>query len=242
MGVIAGGLHLRQIAGLKPHERILDIGCGCGQMALQLKDYLDEQGNYVGVDIHKPSIKWCQKRIASKCENFKFARIDVRNRTYNPDGAHAAEAYQLPFADNSFDLVLLKSVFTHMRPAEVGNYLKEVARLLSAEGRCLATFFLLNEEQSRLAQKGLNKIAFDFGEGSCRYKYKHSAESAVAHEESFVSRSLMENGLVLKQLHYGSWSGRKEGLSYQDILLIAKRRRTYPRPFNKTDQPLTHTS
>jgi ubiquinone/menaquinone biosynthesis C-methylase UbiE len=215
--------HLRQIVGLQPQERILDIGCGCGQMALQLKDYLGKKGSYVGVDIHEPSINWCQKKIASKHGNFQFVRIDVRNLTYNPEGAHAAEAYQFPFADGSFDLVLLKSVFTHMRPAEVSNYLKEVTRLLNAQGRCVATFFLLNDEQSKLANEGLNKIAFDFGEGVWRYRYEHSAESAVAYDEGFVRQSLNENGLVLKQLNYGSWSGRKGRMSYQDILLIAKR-------------------
>jgi ubiquinone/menaquinone biosynthesis C-methylase UbiE len=144
--------YLRLIAGLQPHERILDIGCGCGQMALHLKDYLDENGSYVGVDIHRPSIDWCQKKIASRRSNFKFAHINVRNLTYNPAGIHPAETYRLPYEDGSFDVVLLKSVFTHMRPTEVSNYLREVARLLNANGRCLATFFLLNDEQAALAK------------------------------------------------------------------------------------------
>ena len=218
--------YLLSIAGLQPYERILDIGCGCGQMALQLQDYVAETGRYVGVDIHRPSIDWCQKKIASRRRNFQFAHVDVRNLTYNPGGIHPAETYRLPFADGSFDVVLLKSVFTHMRPAEVSNYLGEVARLLNGDGRCLATFFLLNDEQAALAGEGANTLTFGYGEGVWRYRYEHSPESAIAYEESFVMQLLAEHGLAVRRSMYGTWCGRKDGLSYQDILLLEKDRST----------------
>jgi SAM-dependent methyltransferase len=212
--------YLRSLAGLRPSDRVLDIGCGCGQMALHLKNYLDESGGYVGVDIHRPSISWCQRKVARRYKNFKFAHIDVRNLAYNPNAAQRAEAYQFPFADCSFDLILLKSVFTHMRPPEVSNYLSEVARLLKRDGRCLATFFLLNDEQAALASRGANDLAFNFGEGEWRYVHEHSPESAVAYDENLVMQLLEKNGLAVEKKIYGHWSGRDDGLSYQDILII----------------------
>ena len=215
--------YLRTLAQLRPDQRVLDVGCGCGQMALQLKDYLDKNGSYVGVDIHRPSIDWCRKSIGSRHKNFQFAHIDVRNLAYNPNGTQPAAAYRFPFEDGSFDFILLKSVFTHMRPADVSNYLSEVARLLTSNGRCLATFFLLNNEQATLASKGANAIAFDHGEGEWRYVHKHSPESAVAYDESFVMQLLEKYGLVVKEQSYGRWSGREDGLSFQDILLISHR-------------------
>ena len=215
--------HLRSLAELRPQERVLDIGCGCGQMALHLKEYLDESGSYVGVDIHGPSIRWCQKRIGSRHNNFQFAHIDVRNFAFNPAAKHEAESYQFPYDSQSFDLILLKSVFTHMRPAEVDNYVREVARLLKMKGRCLATFFLLNDEQAMLAREGKNALNFDYGEGVWRYRYEHSPESAVAYDESYVMELLEKHGLSLKApIYYGHWSGRKDGLSFQDILLLER--------------------
>jgi ubiquinone/menaquinone biosynthesis C-methylase UbiE len=212
--------YLRSLAGLRPSEHVLDIGCGCGQMALHLKDYLDEKGSYVGVDIHRPSIKWCEKNIARRHKNFQFAHIDVRNLAYNPNAAERAEAYVFPFADRSFDVVLLKSVFTHMRPAEVRNYVSEVARLLKTDGRCLATFFLLNDEQAR----GVNDLAFNYGESEWRYVHEHSPESAVAYDESFVMQLLEKYGLRVEKKMYGRWSGREDGLSYQDILILSHKK------------------
>lgn len=215
--------YLKLIVDLLPNERVLDIGCGCGLMALNLAEYLDTQAKYTGVDIHKGAIKWCQQKISRKHPNFTFTHIDVQNRAYNPKGKWPAEHYTFPFKSKSFDVILLKSVFTHMRPDEVDNYLKEVRRLLSDEGRCLATFFLLNQEQQKLSQEGANKLNFSFGDETWRYIYKNRPEAGVAYREDYVLDLLSKNGLVLGEpIKYGTWSGRRDGISYQDMLLIRK--------------------
>ena len=215
--------YLRLLVGMQPSERMLDIGCGCGLMALYLKDYLDKQGGYVGVDLHRPSIKWCHSHISSKHQNFQFKHIDVKSLAYNPQGKHKGESFAFPYDSHSFDLVLLKSVFTHMRPAEAENYLREVARLLKEKGRCLATFFLLNQEQKALAAEGRNVLKFSFGTEEWRYVYEHSPESAAAYDESYILGLLEKHGLRLRTpIYYGRWSGRKAGLSFQDMLIIER--------------------
>ena len=216
--------YLRLVIGLQPSERMLDIGCGCGQMALYLKDFLDQQGSYVGVDLHRPSIKWCRNHIGSKFQNFEFTHIDVKNLSHNPQGKHAAEDFVLPYDSDSFDFVLLKSVFTHLSPGEVANYLREVARLLNKErGRCLATFFLLNEEQRALAAEDKNVLRFSFGTAEWRYVYEHSPESASAYQEKYVLSLLERVGLRLRQPpYYGQWTGRKDGMSFQDLLILER--------------------
>jgi ubiquinone/menaquinone biosynthesis C-methylase UbiE len=215
--------YLQLLCRLQPHERVLDIGCGCGQMALHLLDYLDEQGAYEGADIHRPSINWCRRYIGRHHANFEFQYLDVKSDAYNPRGRGGAENLRFAFADQEFDVILLKSVFTHMRPLAVENYLSEVSRLLSQNGRSLATFFLLNERQRELAQKGRNQLHFDYGDETWRYVYQNSPESAVAYEEGFIMGLLEKHGLKLKEpIMYGRWSGRADGLSYQDMLLLEK--------------------
>ena len=147
----------------------------------------------------------------------------MKNHAYNPKGEYTADEFSFPFNDSSFDVILLKSVFTHMRPSEVDNYLQEISRLLTTNGRCLATFFLLNDQQEELAKKGFNKLSFKFGDETWRYVYKNSPESAIAYKESYVIELLQKHGLVLKMpIFHGNWSGLKNGLSYQDILVLHK--------------------
>jgi SAM-dependent methyltransferase len=216
-------VYLRLFCGLQPYERILDIGCGCGLIALYLRDDFGLQVDYVGVDIHRPSIRWCQKHISRDNEQYMFRHIDVENHLYNPTGKYAAENYAFPFEDHSFDVILLKSVLTHMLPAEVERYFQEIARLLSTQGRCLATLFLLNETQKALEQHGKNQLQFKFGDQMWRYIYKNDPEAAVAYSECCVMSMLQKYGLELAEpVIYGTWSGREDGVSYQDLLLIRR--------------------
>ncbi len=216
-------VYLQHICGLQPNERALDIGCGCGLMALHLKGFLDSQGEYAGLDIHKPSIDWCRGNISSKHQHLKFLHIDVENHIFNPKGRVAAADFTFPLASGTFDVILLKSVFTHMRPQDVDGYLREVARLLSPAGRCLATFFLLNGQQEELANQGLNALQFSFGADGWRYAQKNSPESAVAYDEAHVMSLIRKHGLRLKKpVIYGKWAGLTNGLSYQDMVLLEK--------------------
>jgi SAM-dependent methyltransferase len=146
----------------------------------------------------------------------------VRSEAYNRHGSESGSGYRFPFDDSSFDVILLKSVFTHMRPPDVDNYVGEVARLLRPGGRCLLTFFLLNEEQRRRA--GENRLSFDHGDDTWRYVHEESPETAVAYDEGFVLELFDRHGLGLAEpISYGRWSGRPEGLTFQDLLVVTRR-------------------
>lgn len=213
--------YMKLLGHLRPDERVLDIGCGCGMMALQLLDYLSEHGSYVGMDISARAIDWCSSHITAPHPNFTFLHADIRNTRYNQDGTLNAENYTFPFADGEFDMILLKSVFTHMHHTEVAHYLGEIARLLSANGRCLATFFLMNDVQAGLAEDGRSHIDFRFeGNSHYHYAYEDVPERAIAYPEALIQETAGRYGLKFKSTWYGTWSGRADGLSYQDIVFV----------------------
>ncbi|HEX9922175.1 MAG TPA: class I SAM-dependent methyltransferase [Anaerolineae bacterium] len=211
----------KQLAGLQPNERVLDIGCGSGRIALPLTGYLNSEGGYTGLDIVNDSISWCRQHITTRYPNFQFVHADLYNRRYNPTGQFHDETYTFPFESGRFDFIFLTSVFTHMLPAGLENYLSEIARVLHPNGRALVTFFLLDGEQQTLASQGQNDIDFKFGSGSYRVRSEAVPESAVAYEQAFVRQTLRQKGLdIVEPIHYGTWSGRVDGLSYQDIVLV----------------------
>lgn len=62
---------------LRPNEKILDMGCGIGRMAVQLTQYLTTEGRYEGLDIFPEAIRWCTKHITPQYPNFRFHLLAV---------------------------------------------------------------------------------------------------------------------------------------------------------------------
>ena len=213
-----------ELASLQPKEFVLDIGCGPGRMTLPLIGYLRE-GRYFGIDVNARAIRWCRRNISSRAPGFTFYHADIFNQRYNPSGKLGASEYVFPFDDDSQDFVFLTSVFTHMYPDDMKHYLLEIARLLRAGGRVFATFFLLNPVQRELASRGRNKIDFRFDRGPYRTRDDRLPESAIAVEESTIRAMFTDVHLRIREpIRFGTWSGREEGLSLQDIVLAEPRR------------------
>lgn len=209
------------ICGLRDDERILDVGNGIGRKTIPLTRYLSGAGSYDGIDVNAAGVEWCQRRITPRFPNFRFQRIDAANALYNPGGAGRPADVRFPFPDASFTFVTLGSVFTHMMPRDVGHYLSEVSRVLG-EGRCLISYFLLNEESRRLIAQGKSSLPF----GSVQDGYATIApempERAIAFDEDFVRELYAAAGLRIVRVDYGSWCGREEFLSYQDLIVGAR--------------------
>lgn len=216
--------YLVELAGLRPTDRVLDVGCGVGRMALPLTRVLQDGGTYDGFDVMEAPIRWCREHVSPRFPHFRFQHVDVRNGFYSPAGAAAATEIRYPYEDASFDLVLLASVFTHLIPTERDHYLAEIARVLRPGGKCLASFFLLNEESLALIRAGLSPgLPFPHRREGHRLNDAVHPEAAVAHDEAFVLRSYRDRRLTLDpSIRYGTWCGRLDGLSYQDIVVATR--------------------
>jgi len=216
--------YFKNIGELKPNESVLDVGCGCGQMAAALTGYLDKSAIYEGFDVVSTLISWCEKNISAKYPNFHFKLADIFNRSYNPKGRYTAATYKFPYKDQSFDFVFLKSVFTHMLPEDLENYLSEVARVMRSGGRCLISYFLLNTESLQLVDAKSSTLDFKHASGTYRTTNQTVPEEAVAYNEEYVHNLYDKFGLhIIEPVYYGSWCGRKDSLSYQDIAIASRK-------------------
>jgi ubiquinone/menaquinone biosynthesis C-methylase UbiE len=215
--------HLIEPGGMKQSDRVLDVGCGIGRVAVPLTKYLNEQGSYEGFDIVAKSIDWCRKNITQKYPNFHFQLADIYNKQYNPKGKYISSRYKFPYDDNSFDFVFLTSVFTHMLPQDVDNYLSEISRVLKTDKKCLLTFFLINEESLKAIKAGKSVPTFEFKSDGFRTISEATPERAIAYDEELVLKLCKKHKLdVVEPIHYGVWCERKSFLSYQDIIIVRR--------------------
>lgn len=213
--------HLRTYAGLQPGSRILDAGCGIGRMARPLTRFLADEGAYAGFDPNAAGIAWCRERYA-RFANFTFTRADLFNARYHPEGTQSASEFRFPAEDASFDVVLMASVLTHLLPEECEHYVAESERVLRPGGRLLATFFVLDDESRGLIADDRSGLAFPDAQEAVAVIDEAVPEEAVAYGADWIGEVLAAHGLTHRGTHPGSWCGRAEHVSFQD-LVVAER-------------------
>ena len=214
---------LTEHAGLCGDSRVLEIGCGYGRLphALRRRGFA---GTYLGIDVLKPQVRWCARRLGG--DGFRFRHVDIANERYNPDGKVAVS--DLDLGDARFDVIAAFGLFTHMWPDDVLAYLGIMSRSLALDGRAAATFFLLEQratdpaEADRLAPK----MPFE-REPGCRYESEDDPLDRVGYELRWLVLRAAEVGLApAGPPLYGTWSrrpaDRQRQPGYQDLFVFSR--------------------
>jgi SAM-dependent methyltransferase len=125
------------------YRSVFDFGCGCGRIARQLLVQKTRPERYVGIDIHRKMIAWCQENLTAFDPAFEFYHHDVWNMGLAPDNTRQSTA-PFPVQSGAFSLVVAHSVFTHIYKEQTEFYLGEVARILAEDGIARTTWFLFD--------------------------------------------------------------------------------------------------
>ena len=111
-------------ADIGPQDRVLDLGCGIGNILIALTERIAFTRPPVGVDVSPALIDIGRGEI-------RKAGLDQQIEL------QVAPASRLPFDDASFDVVLTSHVIKHLDDEALTASLHEVARLLRHGGRFL---------------------------------------------------------------------------------------------------------
>ncbi len=221
-------IHLKN----KEDNSILDIGCGTGLLGIASEPFLGANGHYLGIDVIKADINFCQNHFNSS--KFSFMHLNANNPAYTPQQKNKQIGWEI--GSNSFDLVTALSVWTHFGESDALFYFNEVSRVLKPKGKAIITFFLLDEDYEkslsiRSNKKGRyhmtpqNRWIFDqlaYGSNSWFHpKWARVPESAIGVTSEGLNQLIANAGLK-KIAHYpGNWK-EIPGVFFQDILVFQK--------------------
>lgn len=110
------------VAGIAVGERVLDVGCGTGTLAIAAKQRVGATGLVHGVDAAAEMIARARDKAAHSTLPITF---------------EIAAAQSLPFADASFDIVLCTLALHHLPETARAAALVEMRRVLRPGGRVL---------------------------------------------------------------------------------------------------------
>ena len=139
--------------GLKPHHRLLDVGCGCFRGGVHFLKYLDA-GHYYGLDADASII---EAGFAEELEAEGLLPKLPRENVVVEAGFDASRFGVL------FDFALAQSVFTHISANDIRLCLARLARNMRPGGVLFATFFECppeHEEKLPLAHEPGGIITF----------------------------------------------------------------------------------
>ncbi|WP_228015677.1 class I SAM-dependent methyltransferase [Leptolyngbya ectocarpi] len=222
---------LRIYGKLNANTSVLEIGCGLGRIAFPLRYLLIGTGSYDGFDISKYKIDFLKEKFSTAHPRFRFAWADILNTYYNPDGKTKSTEFRFPYPSASFELVYAASVFTHLLPENTQHYFKEAARVLKDKGRCVFSFFLLDNYVSGNPRPlGFNNSIFEFEHSYEDWDDKfaianpENVEEMTAYRLSLIEEFARKAGLKLSQEPVpGLWSGNAlQPIGAQDIVILEK--------------------
>ncbi len=108
------------LAHVRPGERLLDVGCGTGELALAAQDRIGQTGQVVGLDTEAAMIAQAQRKVTGgpSTVTFRQGTIDA-----------------IPYPAGHFDVAIASLVVHHLPDPRPG--LAEVVRVLKDGGRFL---------------------------------------------------------------------------------------------------------
>jgi len=111
-------------ANITAQDRVLDLGCGIGNILIALAERTDFIHPAAGVDVSPDLIRIGEREIA---------QAGLRDRI----GLEVAPATRLPFEDGAFDVVFTSHVLKHLDDEALLTSFREVVRVLRPGGRFL---------------------------------------------------------------------------------------------------------
>ncbi len=126
------------LARLHPGEAVLDVGCGTGTLALEAKRHVGQAGRVAGVDPSQEQIVRAHAKAA---------------RRHLPIDFQIGVIEQLPFPDQTFDVVFSTLMMHHLPASLKRQGLAEIARVLKPGGRLVIADFTRKQDRAGQAAR-----------------------------------------------------------------------------------------
>jgi len=126
------------LARLQPGDAVLDVGCGTGTLAMEVAHRVGRAGRVAGIDPGTQQIARARAKAARRHVPIEF-QIGVIE--------------QLPFPDQTFDVVFSTLMMHHLPAPLKRQGLAEIARVLKPGGRLVIADFKRKQERTGQAAR-----------------------------------------------------------------------------------------
>lgn len=180
------------------YAAVFDFASGCGRQARQLMQQKTPPQRYVGIDIHRGMVEWCQANLSAVNPNFQFFHHDVYNPGLAPNNSRELAA-PFPVGSGEFTLVNAHSVFTHIYDHQTAFYLGEISRILTPDGMARTTWFFFDRRGYPWLEQWQNSLFVNADDPT----------NAVIYDIQWFLKTVRAAGLAVSKTLYPSVPGHQ---------------------------------
>lgn len=156
---------------------VLDMGCGC-KFTQAILDRNLPVGQYTGVDVYAEMIDFLHSNVTDP--RFSFHHMNTHNEMYNPNGEPLSGDSPLSLNNQTFDIISLLSVFTHLAPHDYVSMLKMLRKYVKPDGRLFFSLFVHEETPGGFGQIDALMKAFSTADEALKEKQRRHFEEGLA--------------------------------------------------------------
>ena len=225
---------LYETSQLNANSATLDFGCGFGTLASAYYLAGNSSGSYYGYDTNPKAVRFCSNAYRNN-NRFTFfgPKIDrTTNYVTNKRLTTANEAYvrRKKAHPSSEDLAKLLgqtklscqfslSVFTHMWPEDAVQTLRGFREFSNGETTFINTWLVLDETAIAAVNLGSADRVLPIEVGGVYTYSQLNPLVCTAYPIEKLRQVYLEAGHQIIDIKFGSWSGRNNGVTYQDIVI-----------------------
>jgi ubiquinone/menaquinone biosynthesis C-methylase UbiE len=182
LGVEASHRELIKQAGINSGQRVLEIGCGTGNLANIVKR-LNPASQVIGIDPDPKALARARRKAQRRDAAIQFDQ---------------GFAEQLPYPDASFDRVLSAFMLHHVRPDAKLLSLREAFRVLKAGG----SLHLVDFDEGQRLFSGLHGFLASIIHSRHGASSRHTVLGLMQHAGFVDSREVADQTVVLGRITY----------------------------------------
>lgn len=225
---------LIQAASLESNSLTLDFGCGFGTLAAAFASKPKQFGDYIGIDSNCKAIAFCNNAYSGRRE-FRFGCLErpastnyvtnwrirsaKQNFLHRELSAPTVEELGEIIGSRTLTCQFSLSVFTHMWPDDSTEALRAFSVFSDKTTRFVNSWLILDSFAARKVSEGNADRALPISVGGIRTYSELNPLVCTAYPIGKLEEVYSGAGHRILEVLYGSWSGRNNDVTYQDIVI-----------------------
>jgi len=226
--------YIERTANLDSSSVTLDFGCGFGTLAAAFKLSQTDNGKYYGYDTNQRAMNFCQSgyqydphfaffgpeidKTTNYVTNKRLTTADQAFKNRQKASPARADIERL-LGDQKLTCQFSLSVFTHMWPEDAIESLKVFGDFSTDATIFINSWLILDEFAMNSVSAGTadRKLPIEVG-GVYTYSQLNPLV-CTAYPSDLLSKVYLDAGHEIIKIDFGTWSGRSNGITYQDIVV-----------------------